>query len=96
MSCYDFRSIVSSSSINISSLIHTVGSCLGDGGGPLYDSDNNLLVGVVSWGYGCTDASFPSVYSRISNQVIITLKYLCAVPRLNKIYEILKEEYFKF
>lgn len=28
-------------------------------GGPLYDKDNNVLVGVVSWGYGCAQEGMP-------------------------------------
>lgn len=44
-------------------------SCSGDSGGPLYDSENNVLVGVVSWGYKCAEANYPGVYSRISAQI---------------------------
>jgi hypothetical protein len=43
--------------------------CFGDSGGPLMDAENNnIQVGVVSWGNeNCNDAT-PGVYSRISNQ----------------------------
>jgi secreted trypsin-like serine protease len=43
-------------------------ACYGDSGGPLFDSDSNTVVGVVSWGDGCADSRYPGVYSRISDQ----------------------------
>ena len=44
-------------------------ACQGDSGGPLFDREYNVLVGVVSWGKGCAEEGYPSVYSRIANQV---------------------------
>jgi trypsin len=39
-------------------------ACQGDSGGPLVI--DNVLAGIVSWGYGCGDKSYPGVYTNVS------------------------------
>ena len=49
-----------------------IDSCQGDSGGPLFvpSSDGSaVLVGVVSWGFGCALAGYPGVYTRVSSYV---------------------------
>jgi hypothetical protein len=62
------------SELNTSTMLCAAGnrkdSCQGDSGGPLIkkggNAANDVLVGIVSWGYGCADPDYPGVYARVS------------------------------
>ncbi|KAL7496961.1 hypothetical protein ACHAWT_008385 [Skeletonema menzelii] len=56
-------------------------SCQGDSGGGLIikgsNSVNDIQVGIVSWGYGCADRSYPGVYAEVSAGYNFIQKIVC-------------------
>eukprot|EP00546_Thalassionema_frauenfeldii_P014611 CAMPEP_0178930128 /NCGR_PEP_ID=MMETSP0786-20121207/21040_1 /TAXON_ID=186022 /ORGANISM="Thalassionema frauenfeldii, Strain CCMP 1798" /LENGTH=803 /DNA_ID=CAMNT_0020606575 /DNA_START=731 /DNA_END=3139 /DNA_ORIENTATION=- len=61
-------------------------ACQGDSGGPLVmplpeNQDEDILLGVVSWGFGCGSEYFPGVYSRISYDADWVRRVVCEKSR---------------
>ncbi|MEU5154451.1 serine protease [Glycomyces sp. NPDC021274] len=46
-----------------------IDSCQGDSGGPIMSpaGEDQVLVGIVSWGYGCAEAGNPGVYAEVAD-----------------------------
>ncbi|KAH8299471.1 hypothetical protein KR044_001660, partial [Drosophila immigrans] len=61
-SSYDYGSQIKSTMI--CSAASGINACQGDSGGPLVSG--GVLVGVVSWSYGCAAPNYPAVYSDVA------------------------------
>jgi len=54
----------------------TYDHCIGDGGAPLIKKSDLTQVGVVSWGEGCANPSYPGVYARVSSSYAWIKSYI--------------------
>jgi len=60
-------------------------ACQGDSGGPIIvegsNNENDILVGIVSWGIGCARPNYPGVYTRISYELSWILQEGCKLSK---------------
>ncbi|KAL3921297.1 MAG: hypothetical protein SGARI_006716 [Bacillariaceae sp.] len=52
-------------------------TCLGDSGGPLTNADGTRLLGIVSFGSGCSPDQIPDGYARMSGVADWTFQQIC-------------------
>jgi len=53
-------------------------ACHNDSGGPLYDKEANVVVGIISWGSECAKQSYPGVYARIASDSDWIKSHICS------------------
>lgn len=62
-------------------MLHT-----GDSGSPLIDDDTGVVLGVVSWGYGCGLEGYPGVYARTSSADDFIREGICSLSSVPPSY----------
>ncbi|KAL3771037.1 hypothetical protein ACHAWO_013215 [Cyclotella atomus] len=59
-----------------------IDACGNDSGGPLVirgeSHDEDIQVGIVSWGYSCAHKDFPGVYTRVSSYYQWIREHVCS------------------
>jgi len=53
-------------------------ACHNDSGGPLFDKDLNVAVGIISWGNECATPEYPGVYARIASNSDWIKSHICS------------------
>ena len=72
-------------------------SCQGDSGGPLVCINGNnepVLVGIVSWGYGCASEGYPGIYAETAQYIDWMTDIIGVTTARTFIYIILKRNVY--